>query len=51
MKNLNCNRNLSKEEIQKKFGISEEEINLCDKSNCKNLVYNNGMLECALLNK
>lgn len=50
MENTNCSRNLSKDEIQKKFGISEEEIEKCNKSGCKNLVYTNGMLECALLN-
>ena len=51
MNEIECARNLNKTEIQKQFGISEDEINKCDKSNCPNLVYQNGVLECRLLNQ
>lgn len=51
MENMECKRNLSKDEIINKFGLSSEEIDKCDKSQCKNLIYSNGIMECALLNK
>lgn len=43
-----CMRNLSKEEIQSKFG-NEEDLKLCNENGCKNLYYDCGFLTCKLL--
>ena len=49
MKNLNCKRDLTSEEIINNFGSSSEDIELSNNSKCENLVYSNGMLTCGLL--
>ena len=51
MKNLNCKRDLTSEEIINNFGSSSEDIELCNNSKCENLVYSNGMLTCSMLLK
>ena len=49
-KNCPCMRNLSLHDIKLIFGKSEEEIDKCDKSNCPNLKYQDGILLCELIN-
>lgn len=46
---MECKRNLTSEEIVKKFGCNQNELDLCYDTNCKNLKYSEGMLTCGLL--